>query len=259
MPPQIDTTPVFFCDRQMFNKIAHAGDRPAAGRTVLEEPRRGMRARAAAYDHEMPRPYGPSVLLVLALACGGAPVSVEPAAQPVPAAASMPDAAAYDAALMNAPDAADGATQIPLDAQTWRAHPAIAAVRALVEVVDRAIAQKKLRVVRRQYDCLPGESARSAFLDDAGRVRKLVRSVGSEDSAITVEQYFDESGQLRFAFFVAGAVNDSTAHVRMYLDPGGHAMWTQRDATGPGYTWVFTPLLFPRAPANAFQPPALCP
>src|SRR5262249_35124480 len=124
----------------------------------------GMRVRAAAYHYEMPRaPSWPGVLLVQALACGRVPVSAEPAAQPAPSGKIAPGVSPYDAAPMHAADsgdggdgAADGATMVPLDPRTWRTHPSIVAVRALVQAVDHAITQKTLRVVRREYDCLPG-------------------------------------------------------------------------------------------------------
>ena len=138
-------------------------------------------------------------------------------------------------------------------------HPSIAEIRSLCQGVDDGIARKALHAQHRTYECLPGESERSGFVDAAGRVRKIVRKGGSEDSAVTVEQCFDESGQLRFAFFTAGAVNDSALKMRRYFDRGGNLLWEQRDLTGPGYTWVFDIWLMPRAPKSPFSVPPLCP
>ena len=138
-------------------------------------------------------------------------------------------------------------------------HPSVVEIRSLCQAVEESIARKTLVARHRSYDCLPGESERSAFVDAGGRVRKLVRKGGSEDSAVTVEHCFDEAGQLRFAFFTAGAVNDSVLKLRRYFDAAGKMLWEQRDLTGPGYTWVLDIWLVPRAPKDPLAAPPLCP
>jgi hypothetical protein len=130
--------------------------------------------------------------------------------------------------------------------------------RSICHRLDEEIEKKSLRSERRKYECLPGETERSAFVDRAGRVRKLARKGGSEDASLSVEQCFDEAGQLRFAFFVAGAVNGSHLDLRMYFDPSGRLLWKQSDLGGPGYIWSLDAWLVPHAPRNAFESPALC-
>jgi hypothetical protein len=153
---------------------------------------------------------------------------------------------------------ASSAAAAPIDARNWRAHPDIVENRELCRSVDQRIAEKAMRWRGRPYECLPGETERFGFVDAGGRVRKLVRKGGSEDSAVSVAEWFDEAGQLRFAFFVARAVNGSSAQVRMYFDAAGKPLWEQRDVTGPGYPWVLDVWLSRHAPAEVLGPPPLC-
>jgi hypothetical protein len=164
----------------------------------------------------------------------------------------------FSRALFAALLVASNAVAAPIDARNWQTHPEIVLIRSLCRSVDQAVRDGAMQRRGRTYDCVPGETERFGFVDAEGRVRKLVRKGGSDDSALSVEEWFDDAGQLRFAFFVAGAVNGSSAHVRMYFDAAGKRVWEQRDVTGPGYTWAFEAWLSRRAPKDVLAPAPIC-
>jgi hypothetical protein len=136
-------------------------------------------------------------------------------------------------------------------------HPDIVAVRDVYRTVERKIARKQLQMQQRTVEgCSPNGEERTIFTDKAGRVRKYVWEGGSGDSAITIRQYYDDHGRMRFVFAMGGAVNGTELEHRIYLDEHGARIRETRDLrVGPG--WTFPLLsdeegLLARAPQEAY-------
>jgi hypothetical protein len=130
----------------------------------------------------------------------------------------------------------------PITNDSWRNHPSIVAIRALVEANEAAIksghwGRGEKRVCESEYRALWLE--RIVFRDETGRVRKYVSFAGTDDSGYTLEHQFDERGRLRFVYAKSAAVNHTVREDRIYFDEDGRRIWTNRHETGPGY--AFTP------------------
>ena len=122
----------------------------------------------------------------------------------------------------------------------WQQHPKIKAIRAIVQSVKTGMARKTLTTKKRTFEyCEPGEdTVRMIATDSSGRARFYQNEGGSEDSALKLEQYYDEAGRLRFVFITGGAVNGSEFEHRIYFDETGKRIWEEQTLKkGPGYTW----------------------
>jgi hypothetical protein len=117
-----------------------------------------------------------------------------------------------------------------LTAQTWKKHPAVIAIRLLVQQVERQIRQGQLTERARPFQaCGPAEDAeRRLYADAEGRVVKFVRQAGGEEAALTWEQYYDAGGRLRHVFVHGGAVNGSVVEHRIWLDEEGRRLWEEQ-------------------------------
>jgi hypothetical protein len=127
-----------------------------------------------------------------------------------------------------------------LTAANWRKDPRIAAIRTIVAGIENAIKAGDLRRTQYEFeDPEPGQDReREIFTDKQNRIRKIIRSGGSDDSALTRNFYFDQDGRLRFVFITGGAVNGTSIEHRIYLDASGRRLYEyQTLLEGPGYTF----------------------
>lgn len=151
----------------------------------------------------------------------------------------------------------------PIGEASWRNHPAIVAVRAIVEVNEAAVGSGRWRRAEKHV-CSPGEGQvardRIAYRDRDGTVRKYVTIEGTDDSVYKLEHQFDEKGRLRFAFGTSGAINGALVEFRLYFAPDGTLIWRDRKETGPGYTFMegFPEAGVVRDPGLDWSAPARC-
>jgi hypothetical protein len=147
----------------------------------------------------------------------------------------------------------------------WQQHPKIKAVRAVVESVKAGLNRGSFKVSKRQFEyCEPYQDTKRTMATDVkGRVRRYERQGGSDDSSLTTEHYYDESGRLRFVLIQGGAVNGSKLEHRIYFDESGKRIWEEHKyVAGPGYTF---PEVWPDEqlqiadPAKAFAAKSPCP
>jgi hypothetical protein len=146
-------------------------------------------------------------------------------------------------------------------ATNWSTHPAIKAIRTLVDANESAIRAGSWNRAERPICDPPAlETRRIVFRDHEGRVRKFVSEGGSDDSAYRLEHHYDESGRLRFAFGRSGAVSQTIVEHRLYFAESGALLWKDRRQTGPGYTFAaeWPEEFLVRDPALAFDAPKQC-
>lgn len=153
----------------------------------------------------------------------------------------------------------------PVTERSWREHPSVKEIRAIVQEVQELENSGKLTTAERSghescenYD---GDMYRTIRRDTSGKARKLTLDAGSEDSAVTVDAYYDTQTKLRFIFVKAAAVNDTVYEYRLYFSPDGKKLWEdQKLVSGPGYTFP-TPWpedLIPRDPEARFASSMKC-
>jgi hypothetical protein len=119
----------------------------------------------------------------------------------------------------------------PINEKNWLEHPRIKEIRALFSDTEQAISAKRLV-------SLMADEYQQAWGLDAEHIRKLSQQRGSEDSAVSLDHYYDPAGTLRFAFVRANAVNGTKIEYRVYFDERGKRLWHNcRKTAGPGYTF----------------------
>lgn len=147
----------------------------------------------------------------------------------------------------------------------WQRHPKIRAVRLVVQSVNARLKKGALKTSKREFEyCEPYEDTfRQLAVDSKGMVRRYEKRGGSEDSSLTWQHYYDDSGRLRFVFITGGAVNGAQLEHRIYFDESGQRIWeTHKYVKGPGYTF---PEIWPDEqlqksdPAQAFAAASKCP
>jgi hypothetical protein len=134
-----------------------------------------------------------------------------------------------------------------VDITNWATHPAIIEVMEIVNDIEAQIVNGVLisNGMEQEYENPDTDVFREVFADINGTVRKLVRSAGSEDSAVTFSFYYDSEGILRFAYILGGAVNGTQIQHRIFFDSSGARIWEIQELTeGPGYTF---PTVWPDA------------
>lgn len=119
----------------------------------------------------------------------------------------------------------------------WRQHPKIKDVRSIVQAIDAEISQGAFKTSEREFEvCAKGyHTLLRKAVDEKGVVRRYETHGGSEDHALKFQQYYDETGRLRFAFIEGGAVNDTHIEDRIYFDEAGKRLWEDYKLKGPGY------------------------
>jgi hypothetical protein len=128
----------------------------------------------------------------------------------------------------------------PVTRDNWTHHPKIEAIRSLVKAIDGQVAAKHYKHEARTIECEDGRIGNKEAIDrdPSGRIRKLMRSFGSDDSAYRAFEYYDEAGRLRFVFATRGAApTDSKDEFRLYFTEDGKPLWRDFRQNGPGYTW----------------------
>jgi len=147
----------------------------------------------------------------------------------------------------------------------WQRHPKIRAVRNLVQSVNAGLRKAAFKTSKRQFEyCEPYEDTlRKIAVDSRGVVRRYEKQAGSEDSSLTWEHYYDDSGRLRFVFISGGAVNGAHLEHRIYFDETGQRIWeSHKYVKGPEYSF---PEVWPDEqlqkvdPAKAFAAASRCP
>ena len=147
----------------------------------------------------------------------------------------------------------------------WQGHPKIKAVRQLVQSVNAGVKKSSFKTSKREFEyCEPYEDTlRKMTVDSRGVVRRYEKQAGSEDSSLTWQHYYDDSGRVRFVFISGGAVNGARLEHRIYFDESGQRVWeSHKYLKGPQYS-------FPEAwpdeqlqkvdPAKAFAAASQCP
>ena len=150
--------------------------------------------------------------------------------------------------LIGAPELLYAQGAIP--AARWSSHPAIRAVRAIVQGIDR----HPERLVRRSDSATCGfpyiSVTADLHSDSTGRVRKYHLDRGTDDSAGEATYYYDTHGMVRFAFTTQNAVNGTRQEQRAYYDSTGVLLRrVSRRLAGPGYPngWPDEPIRDPRS------------
>jgi len=147
----------------------------------------------------------------------------------------------------------------------WQRHPKIKAVRNVVQSVNRGLRKSAFKTSKREFDyCEPYEDTlRKIAVDSKGVVRRYEKQGGSEDSSLTLEHYYDDSGRLRFVFISGGAVNGASLEHRIYFDESGQRIWeSHKYVKGPKYSF---PEVWPDEqlekvdPTKAFGAASRCP
>jgi hypothetical protein len=122
----------------------------------------------------------------------------------------------------------------------WQQHPKIKQVRSIVQTVKAGMSRKTFSTKKRVFEyCEPYEDTeRTLATDGRGRARFYKNAGGSDDSSLTWEHYYDETGRLRFVFITGGAANGSQLEHRIYFDGAGKRIWEEQTyKKGPGYTF----------------------
>jgi hypothetical protein len=131
-------------------------------------------------------------------------------------------------------------SQTSINDSNWQNHPKMVAIRSIVSEIDSQIRRGAYttRKAEQEYSEPYKDVLREVFRDGTGTIRKLVRSGGSDDSAVTYNYYYDKEGKLRFVYIQGGAVNGTRIQHRIYFQADGTKIWEkQKLVEGPGYTF----------------------
>ena len=147
-------------------------------------------------------------------------------------------------------------------AGTYDASPQnLSIIRLNYLQVTQLAAQGQLLQVKRDFGCIGAlDSLRIMWRDASGQTRKYMVQGGSDDSAVTISQYYGPDGRLSFALIEAGAVNGTHTETRLYYGPAGNLIKSdEKTVHGPGYP--FGPLAeqVVQFPEVAFNAPSPCP
>ncbi|WP_407571056.1 hypothetical protein [Deinococcus altitudinis] len=147
-------------------------------------------------------------------------------------------------------------------AGTYDASPEVlSAIRLNYQAVTRMASEGRMFKLTRTFDCLNVfDAVRTAWKDGRGVIRKYTTEGGSEDSALTVSQYYGPDGRLSFALVQAGAVNGTQVETRLYYGPAGNLLREdERTVHGPGYPFGPPARNVVQFPDVAFGAPRPCP
>ena len=127
-----------------------------------------------------------------------------------------------------------------ITAANWQQHPKIRTVRSLVESINAGLKKGTFKISVRKFQYCESyeDTLRKLAVDSKGVARLYQNEAGSDDSALTWQHYYDESGRLRFVFISGGAANGSQLEHRIYFDENGKRLWEEHKyLEGPGYTF----------------------
>lgn len=112
----------------------------------------------------------------------------------------------------------------PITLQNWISHPKIVAIRDMVDAIDAKDLPSESKELCQ--DSGHGETERTKLTDGSGKIRELVDSFGSEDSAQIESHYYDTNGVLRFVFITRNDVHGNAEESRAYFDASGDQIWS---------------------------------
>ncbi|TGL61525.1 hypothetical protein EHQ58_05230 [Leptospira ognonensis] len=122
--------------------------------------------------------------------------------------------------------------------KNWMNNPSIIEIRNIYNLIENSIKANKLNIQTKEIEDeetnLPIE--KTVIYEKKSNVRKYIVSVGSDDSALSFNYYYDSMSNLRFVFITGGAVNGTYMEHRIYIDGKGNKIWEiQKITKGPGY------------------------
>lgn len=126
----------------------------------------------------------------------------------------------------NATDEATGelSAAAPITIDDWISHPKIVEIRNIVDAIDAKDLPSESKELCQ--DSGHGEMERTKLTDDSGKIRELVDSFGSEDSAQIESHYYDTNGVLRFVLITRNDVHGNAEESRAYFDASGAQIWS---------------------------------
>lgn len=154
----------------------------------------------------------------------------------------------------------------PAPAQRPRADTAeareVAAVRALYRDVVRAVDAHELTRRDSTFACSDHDLGQtvSIWASSDSTIRRLKRTLGTDDHAQTEWFYYDRAGHLRFHFITFGAVNGTLQEERFYYAVDGRVIrHLVRQTHGPGYPFhadrpIWKPAAWLRRPCSVGEP-----
>ena len=103
--------------------------------------------------------------------------------------------------------------------------------------VEADVRQKRLTQKQREDEsCGQFGETRIIFTDRLDAIRKYTLIVSGEDSAMTIDHYYDGEGRLRYVRAVGGAINKTYLYHRIQFDESGARTQDDRNViSGPGY------------------------
>jgi len=147
--------------------------------------------------------------------------------------------------------------------RNWLNHPKIREVRRIYNKIQAAKKKGRLRVEKKTYPYChpPTDQKRVLYRDSRGNVAQLTVHRGSDDSATSIENYYDTNSKLRFVFITGGAVNGTQFSHRVYLSKSKKIIWEKyKKLKGPGYPfprkWPKSNLI--HAPAKYMRSKRVC-
>ena len=138
---------------------------------------------------------------------------------------------------------------------------ALAAIRLNYQAVTQMASEGKMLKLTRDSGCLNvPDTVRTAWRDSRGVIRKYTTEGGSDDSALSVSQYYGPDGRLSFALVQAGAVNGTQVEARLYYGTAGNLLrQDERTVHGSGYPFGLLARNVVQFPDVAFNAPRPCP
>ncbi|EQA43593.1 hypothetical protein LEP1GSC050_1772 [Leptospira broomii serovar Hurstbridge str. 5399] len=127
-----------------------------------------------------------------------------------------------------------------INGKNWTTHPDIKEIRSIYDRIEKEIKNKELASSKKEFEYSKPykPTLKIAFFNKKHIICKYVEEMGSDDSAIKIEYYYDDLKALRFVFITGGSVNGSRLEHRLYFDSLGKKIWEIRKIVkGPGYTF----------------------
>ncbi|EPG75468.1 hypothetical protein LEP1GSC058_1922 [Leptospira fainei serovar Hurstbridge str. BUT 6] len=124
--------------------------------------------------------------------------------------------------------------------KNWINRHDIKEIRSIFDRIETGIKNKELTIRKKEFPYLKPykPTLKMAFFNKKNVICKYVEEMGSDDSAIKIEYYYDNLKVLRFVFITGGAVNGTRLEHRLYFDSYGKRIWEIREIVeGSGYSF----------------------
>jgi len=143
--------------------------------------------------------------------------------------------------LSSASSTASAAVVGQLTEQNWRTHPAIVAIRKLVASIDDGMKKKSYKTEKREFEsCGDQYYTLRRIARDAKGIVWYENYFQYEDGSFDFNQYYDQTGRLRFVFATARHANGTREQHRIYFDETGKRIWESKNLVqGPGCPGCF--------------------